>query len=51
MFEEVAQQDKSKDEYESANEDDKPIVNPDEDPVEDRKPRMVRELDLDLGIG
>ena len=49
--EEVAQQDESKDEYESANEDDKPIVDPDEDPVEDRRPRMLRELDSDLGIG
>ena len=42
MFEEVAQQDESKDKYESADEDDESIVDPDEEPVEDRRPRMLR---------
>ena len=46
-----AQQDESKNEYESANEYNKPIVDPVEDPLEDRKPHMVRELDSDLGRG
>ena len=47
------QQDGSKDEstYESADEYDEPIVNPVEDLVEDRRPRMLRELDSDLGRG
>ena len=51
MFGQGAQQYKSEDEYESANEYDKPIVNPIEGLVEDRRPRMVRELDSDLGRG
>ena len=50
MFGQGAQQDKSEDEsaYESADEYDVPIVDPDEDPVEDRRPPMVRRLDSNL---
>ena len=57
----MAQQDASENEYNSVVEeeddesitdaDDESIVGSDEEPAVDRRPRMLRNLDTDLGVG